>query len=100
MLPRMLEFAHALRGAGVPVAISDDMDAMRALAHIDVIDKDAFRAALAATMCKNEAHRPQFDTLFDLYFGAGRGPEALAERDERDEEQSEEDYLEELFRAL
>lgn len=100
MLPRMLEFAHALRGAGVPVAISDDMDALRALAHIDVVDKEAFRATLAATMCKNEAHRPQFDTLFDLYFGAGRGPEALDERDEFDEDQSEEDYMEELFRAL
>lgn len=96
----MLEFARALRAAGVPVAISDDMDAMRALAHIDAVDKEAFRAALATTMCKNEAHRPQFDTLFDLYFGAGRGPEALAERDEFDENQSEEDYLEDLFRAL
>jgi uncharacterized protein len=101
MLPRLLDFTHALRSAGVPVAISEDIDAMRALGHVPMEDKDAFRASLAATMIKSEAHRPAFDTLFDLYFGAGRGPEALDERDEADGiPGSEEEYLDELFNAL
>lgn len=101
MLPRILDFTHALRGAGVPVAISEDIDALRALAHVPMQDKDAFRAALATTICKSDAHRPQFDTLFDLYFGSGRGPEALDELDAEDGEPgSEEEYLDDLFRAL
>jgi len=101
MLGRILDFTHALRGAGVPVAISEDLDALRALKHVPMEDKEAFRATLATTMVKSEAHRQAFDTLFDLYFGAGRGPEALDERDEMDGEPgSEEEYLEDLFRAL
>src|SRR5258705_498712 len=83
MLPRILDFTHALRDAGVPVAISEDLDALRALAHVEMVDKESFRASLATTMIKSEAHRPAFDTLFDLYFGAGRGPKALDERDEQ-----------------
>ncbi|MFA5891263.1 MAG: VWA domain-containing protein, partial [Actinomycetota bacterium] len=101
MLPALLDFVRALRRAGVPVAVSDDLDAMRALAFIPMQDRTAFRATLATTMIKNEAHRPAFDTLFDLYFGTGRGPEALERRDSEDEPpSSEEDYLEELFRAM
>lgn len=101
MLDRVLAFTHALRDAGVPVAISDHIDAFRALDFIDMVDADAFRAALATTMVKNEAHRPQFDTLFDLYFRAGRGPEALDERDAEDgPEGSEDEFLDEVFRAM
>lgn len=102
MLSRLLTFARALRDAGVPVAISDDLDAMRALKHVPMEDKEAFRAALATTMVKSQAHRDAFDTLFDLYFGAGRGPEALAAQDEADSDDwgSDEDYMSDLFRAL
>src|SRR2546425_7343208 len=101
MLPRILDFTHALRDAGVPVAISEDLDALRALAHVPMVDKEAFRAALATTMIKSEAHRPAFDTLFDLYFGAGRGPEALERRDEEEGTPgSDDEFMEELFRAL
>jgi len=51
-------------------------------------------------MIKSAAHRPAFDMLFDLYFGAGRGPEALEERDANDQPLSPDDYLEQLFQAL
>jgi uncharacterized protein len=101
MLDRILTFERALRDAGVPVAISDGLDALRALAHVNMGDKESFRAGLAATMIKSQSHRPAFDTLFDLYFGAGRGPEALDDRDAGDDpNQAEDAYLEELFRAL
>lgn len=101
MLPALLDFVRALRRAGVPVAVSDDLDAVRALKFIPMEDRAAFRATLAATMIKSEAHRPAFDTLFDLYFGTGRGPEALEQRDSEDDPSAgEEDYLEELFQAM
>lgn len=102
MLGRLIGFAHALREAGVPVAVSEDIDALRALAHVPMQDREAFRAALAATMIKREAHRAAFETLFDLYFGSGRGPEALEERDASDAQDppGPEEFLEELYGAL
>lgn len=100
MLNRLLDFTHALRRAGVPVAASENLDALRALGHVPFADRDAFRTALMTTMVKSDTHRPAFETLFDLYFGAGPTPEATEARDATDPEQGPEEYLEELFRAL
>ncbi|GAC1411316.1 MAG: VWA domain-containing protein [Actinomycetota bacterium] len=108
MLPRLLEFSAALRRAGVPVAVSENLDAMRAVTHIDLADRNAFHGALAATMVKSDAHRKAFDMLFDLYFRTGRGVDALEEDDQRllggenGEQQSlgEEQYLDNLLRTL
>lgn len=101
MLPRLLAFTDALRRAGVPVAISDQTDGLRSLAHIEMVDKDAFHAALQATMIKTRAHQPTFDLLFDLYFGSGRGPDAIAERDaELGEAQDPDEFMRELTEAL
>lgn len=79
MLDRALEFTAALRAAALPVAISDTNAALESIEHIDLADKDAMRAAFAATLVKSHAHRPTFDLLFDLYFGTGRGPAALTD---------------------
>ena len=72
---RLLDFTHALRRAGVPVAVSDSLDAMRASAEVDLLSRRQLHEALAATMVKSAGHRPAFDTLFDVYFpprtGAG-----------------------------
>jgi uncharacterized protein with von Willebrand factor type A (vWA) domain len=100
MLERFLGFAGALRAAGVPVATSENVDALRALGHVPFEDRDAFRAALAATMVKSAAHRPAFDVLFDLYFGAGPDPRATEARDAGDPASTPEELLEELAEAL
>ena len=100
MLPRLLELSNALRDAGIPVAISESIDAIDALEHLDTLDKEPFRAALAATMIKDQAQRPAFDTLFDLYFGTGRGPAALEERDAAEAAITRDELLEELLGAL
>ena len=100
MLDRMLEFGRALRAAGVPVAVSENLDALRALQHVSLDERESMKAALAATMVKNEGHRAAFDTLFDLYFGTGRGVEALAERDAGDTESTREELTAELRDAL
>ena len=76
---RLLDFTHALRRAGVPVAVSDGLDAMRAAAEVDLLSRRQLHEALAATMVKSAGHRPAFDTLFDVYFprrsGAGHAPD-------------------------
>lgn len=71
MLQRVLDLAEALREAGVPVAISETRDAVRSLEHVRLGDRSSFRAALAASLVKDHAHRPAFDILFELYFGGG-----------------------------
>lgn len=100
MLPRLLELSNALRDAGIPVAISESIDAIDAIEHLDTVDKEPFRAALAATMIKDQAQRPAFDTLFDLYFGTGRGPAAHEERDASDAAVTRDELLDELLDAL
>ena len=69
MITRVLRFTTALREAGVPVALTDHADALRALEHIGLERPATLRAALAATLVKTQSHRGQFDTLFNLYFG-------------------------------
>ncbi|WP_425547528.1 vWA domain-containing protein [Actinomadura vinacea] len=63
----------ALREAGMPVSVAEGLDAVRAMQVIDLVDRDALRAAYAATLVKRPAHRPTFDTLFDLWFPAALG---------------------------
>ena len=79
LLDRTVEFAGALRQAGIPVSTAETVDAMRALGKIDIVEREQLRAAFAATSCKRAAHRPTFDTLFDLWFppkiGDGVGDE-------------------------
>ena len=70
---RLLDLAGALRAAGVPVALSDDLDAVVALTVVDLLDRAQLREALAATMVKSPGHRTAFNTLFDLYFPARGG---------------------------
>ena len=69
MLDRLLSFSQALRKAGVPVSVGENLDAVRSLEHIDWLDRAAWRSALATTMIKSDSHQPVFDMLFDLYFG-------------------------------
>lgn len=100
MLDRLLQLTGALRRAGVPVAVSEEIDALSAIKHVNLIDKDGVRATLAATLVKSESHRDAFDTLFDLYFATGRGPEASEQRDADDRPLQPHDLRDELFDAL
>ena len=98
MLTRLLEFNHALRSAGIPVAVSEGLDALRTIEHLDISDRSRFKAALAATLVKDAAQSNAFETLFDLYFGAGPGtpvpPEPAGPPTSREE------LLEDLLDAL
>jgi len=69
---RLLEllqgFVHELRAAGLPVSMTENLDAMRALEHVPLEDRAAFKTALAATLVKHAGHRQAFDIVFDVYF--------------------------------
>ncbi|MEO7398234.1 MAG: hypothetical protein ABIW84_06700, partial [Ilumatobacteraceae bacterium] len=74
MLDLMAGFVTELRKAGLPVSLTENLDAMEAVQHIPIEDREAFKYALAATMVKNNSHWRAFETVFEVYFSI-RGPE-------------------------
>ena len=81
LLGREIAFFDALREAGVPVALSEVLDATRAMGAIDLLDREALRQAFAATAVKRPNHRPTFDRLFDLWWPAVTGDPSRGEAD-------------------
>ncbi|HYU56777.1 MAG TPA: VWA domain-containing protein [Actinomycetota bacterium] len=90
MLTTLETFFARLREAGVPISVHEALDAARAAGAVDATGRDVLRAALAATIVKDDAHRTAFDAVFDVTFAArsvpaegeeeGEPPSALAER--------------------
>ena len=62
------DFVRAVRQAGVPIGISDAIDAARAMVTVDLLDREQLRHGLAAVLLKRPTHRPAFDALFDLWW--------------------------------
>ena len=67
-------FIGELRQAGLPVSLTENLDAMEAVRHIPLENRQAFKYALAATMVKQHAHWRVFETVFEVYFSL-RGAE-------------------------
>src|SRR5689334_7407221 len=74
MLDLLNGFVNELRNAGLPVSLTENLDAMEAVQHIPIEDREAFKYALAATLVKNNAHWRAFETVFEVYFSL-RGPQ-------------------------
>ena len=74
-------FVTELRTAGLPVSLSENIDAAEAVRHIPIEDRVAFKYALAATLVKNNAHWKTFETLFEVYFSL-RGKEYELDSDD------------------
>ena len=74
MLDLLAGFMQELRAAGLPVSLTENLDAMEAVQHIPVEDREAFKYALGATLVKNNAHWKAFETIFEVYFSL-RGPQ-------------------------
>jgi len=74
MLDLLNGFVGELRAAGLPVSLTENLDAMEAVRHIPLEDREAFKYALAATLVKSDSHWRAFETVFEVYFSM-RGPE-------------------------
>src|SRR5438445_597835 len=68
MLDVLQGFVHELRLAGLPVSMTENLDAMRAVEHVPLQDREAFKTALSATLVKHHGHAKVFDTVFEVYF--------------------------------
>nr|MBA3302556.1 hypothetical protein [Acidimicrobiia bacterium] len=68
MLDLLAGFIQELRRAGLPVSLTENLDAMEAVKHIPLEDREAFKFALAATLVKSASHWKAFETVFEVYF--------------------------------
>ncbi|MEY4361711.1 MAG: hypothetical protein RL391_1017 [Actinomycetota bacterium] len=92
MLDLLAGFVQELRNAGLPVSLTENLDAMEAVQHIPIEDREAFKYALGATLVKNSSHWRSFETVFEVYFSL-RGPEYKLVEDS-------DDALEEMWREM
>jgi uncharacterized protein with von Willebrand factor type A (vWA) domain len=74
VLDLMGGFIQELRTAGLPVSLTENLDAMEAVQHIPLEDREALKYALGATLVKNNSHWRVFETVFEVYFSL-RGPQ-------------------------
>lgn len=82
ILESLAGFVTELRNAGIPVSLTENLDAVEALRHVPLEDREAFKYALAATLVKNNAHWRTFETVFEVYFSL-RGPQYSLGEDQR-----------------
>ncbi|MGH9074827.1 MAG: vWA domain-containing protein, partial [Acidimicrobiales bacterium] len=74
MIDLLSGFVAELRAAGLPVSLTETVDAAMAVRQIPLEDREAFKYALGAALVKSHAHWQAFETVFEVYF-ALRGPE-------------------------
>ena len=94
MLDLLSGFVTELRRSGLPVSLTEHLDAAEAVKHIPLEDREALKYALAATLVKSSSHWRAFETAFEVYFAVRTGgpgaPRARtrAEGGESEDEQS------------
>lgn len=97
LLDRHLRFLDALRRAGLPVSLSEGLDAVAGLSVVGWSSRQVVHDVYAATLVKRSSYVPTFEELFELYFprrvggtwaeeaaGHARGTDPQAPGDTRD----------------
>ena len=82
MLDLLTGFVGELRAAGIPVSLSEHLDAAETLKHVPLEDREAIKYTLGASLVKSSTHWPAYETAFEIYFSL-RGPGyTIADEDE------------------
>lgn len=74
-------FVRAVREAGIPVGISQAVDAAEILTVVDLLDREQLRHGLAAVLLQRGNQRQIYDTLFDLWWPLGDRPVVAVDGD-------------------
>jgi hypothetical protein len=69
-------FVRAVREAGIPVGISQAVDAAEILTVVDLLEREQLRHGLAAVLLQRASQRPTYDVLFDLWWPLSDRPAA------------------------
>jgi uncharacterized protein with von Willebrand factor type A (vWA) domain len=85
------DFIGELRAAGIPVSMSEHVDAARAVEVIDLGNRSLVRATLAATLVKDGDHLPVFNTAFEVFFSIRSWDSAEALLGDDEDERGERD---------
>jgi uncharacterized protein with von Willebrand factor type A (vWA) domain len=72
-------FVRAVREAGIPVGISQAVDAAEILTVVDLLDREQLRHGLAAVLLQRAVQRPTYDVLFDLWWPLSDRPSFSAD---------------------
>ena len=83
MLDLLTGFVGELRAAGIPVSLTEHLDAAEALRHVPMEDREAIKYTLGASLVKSSSHWRAYETAFEIYFSL-RGPEYRIDDDEDD----------------
>src|ERR1700691_70722 len=78
MLDLLSGFVTDLRRAGLPVSLTEHLDAAEAVHHIPLEDREGLKYALAATLVKSSSHWRVFETAFEVFFAVRTGGHATA----------------------
>jgi len=98
MLDLLSGFVTELRRAGLPVSLTEHLDAAEAVRHIPLEDREGLKYALAATLVKSSSHWRAFETAFEVFFavrthaaaaGEGEGEGLESELDGQGEQPGE-----------
>jgi uncharacterized protein with von Willebrand factor type A (vWA) domain len=73
MLELLTGFVTELRAAGIPVSLTEHLDAAEALRHVPMEDREAVKYTLGASLVKSSSHWRAYETAFEIYFSL-RGP--------------------------
>jgi hypothetical protein len=74
VLDLLTGFVAELRAAGIPVSLTEHLDAAEALQHVPMEDREAIKYTLGASLVKSSSHWRAYETAFEIYFSL-RGPE-------------------------
>jgi uncharacterized protein len=83
-------FVTELRRSGLPVSLTEHLDAAEAVKHIPLEDRDALKYALAATLVKSSSHWRAFETAFEVFFAVRTAGAGGAEAEELEGEEGTE----------
>jgi hypothetical protein len=89
LLDLLGDFIAELRAAGIPVSMSEHVDAARAVEVINLGERSMVRGSLAATLVKDGDHLPVFYTAFDVFFATRSWSNALDDLEDSDLDDSE-----------
>jgi hypothetical protein len=74
VLDLLTGFVAELRAAGIPVSLTEHLDAAEAMRHVPLEDREGLKYALGASLVKSSTHWRAYETTFEIYFSL-RGPE-------------------------